>query len=202
MVIDEIEFPVDPGQQSEHRSFAIAAILCSVTFLESSLNELFASASEERLEVGGGLGGLTERERQTLRDVTGMVDRNRLLDKFQLVLHLLGREPFDRGAGPYQDADLLVKLRNVLVHSKPSWEAWGVPEDKLMKSLLGKHFSTHPFINVNPTTLAPFFPDRCLGADCARWALHAARSFGDAFFDRLGVAPAYAIRHGRRGRVN
>jgi hypothetical protein len=32
MVIDEIEFPIDPGQQIEHRSYVIAAILSSVAF--------------------------------------------------------------------------------------------------------------------------------------------------------------------------
>jgi hypothetical protein len=69
MVIDEIEFPIDPGQEREHRSYAISSILSSVAFLEASLNELLASASDDYLRLGGGRGPLTNRERQLLCDV-------------------------------------------------------------------------------------------------------------------------------------
>jgi len=178
---------------TEHRSFAVAAILASVAFLEAAVNELFASASAPNLEVGGGRGGLTANERETLVDVNDALANNRTLERCQLVLHLLGRQPFDRGTAPFQDVDLLVKLRNSLVHYKPEWRAGGIEggqsaaDSKLAKGLQTKHFSHNPFTGAGN----PFFPDKCLGHGCAAWVWKAALAFADEFFHRLGVTPVY-----------
>ena len=32
-----------------------------------------------------------------------------------------------------------------------------------------------------------FFPDRCLGYGCAKWAIVSARAFADEFYNRMGV---------------
>ncbi|MER5638861.1 hypothetical protein ABT095_18090 [Kitasatospora sp. NPDC002227] len=188
------------AEQTEHRSYVVASVLASVAFLEASLNELFASAPHENLEVGGGRGALSAGERRSLTDLTGMLDRNDFLDKFQLVLHLLGKQPFDRGAQPYQDAQLLVQLRNVLVHYKPRWRPGGddsgqsIQASGLTKGLADRKFSLNPFTGQGN----PFFPDKCLGHGCTTWALTAALDFADGFFARLGVTPVY---QGVRGRL-
>jgi hypothetical protein len=191
-------------EQIEHRSCVTAAILSSITFLEASLNELFASAADDDHDFGEGEVALTEKDRKVLCDVSETVETVRFLDKFQLVLHLLGREPFDRGTQPYQDIALLVRLRNLLVHSKPGWTpfyaAWDeISDDKLMRSLAEKKFPVHSFTNEG----RPFFPDRCLGAACANWAWQTAKDFADEFYKRLGLTPPYApSRGGRRKRTD
>jgi len=37
----------------------------------------------------------------------------------------------------------------------------------------------------------PYFPDHCLGAGCAHWAVATARGFTDDFFARLNLRPNY-----------
>jgi hypothetical protein len=201
MVIDEIEFPIDPGQKSEHRSYAISAILSSVAFLEASLNELLASVSDDYLRLGGGRGPLTSNERQLLYDIRDGLGPP-FLDKFQRVLRLLGRQQFDRSAQPYQDTETVVRLRNMLVHAIPAMIPLGstiqVAEDEVLKSLASKNFPSHPFAHTND----PFFPDKCLGAACANWAERTVREFANDFFRRLGITPDYTLQSYRRRHAN
>jgi hypothetical protein len=42
-----------------------------------------------------------------------------------------------------------------------------------------------------PKMVYPFFPERCLSADCAFWAANAALSFADDFFYKIGINPVY-----------
>lgn len=197
---DIIWEPWEREDHIAHRSYVMATVLSSIAFLEASLNELFASAGDDSLIVGGGRGSLTEKERHALCAVWGMIERKPLLDKCQLVLDLLGREPFNTGRSPYQNTYLLVKLRDLLVHSKPGWTPHGDPDRGLLKSLgslaVEKKFRPHLFADDN----SPFFPDRFLGADCAHWARKTAIGFADEFFERLGVKPAYAQKWVRRRR--
>jgi hypothetical protein len=176
------------ADQREHRSYVIASILSSVAFLEASINELYASASDPIIkEVGG---ELAEAERSRLADVAEFIERDRTLARFQLTLHLLGKEPFDRGRQPYQNADTLVKLRNELVHYKPRHRSGGdqfTNSDKWLQSLYQKKFSPNPFTG----TANPFFPDRCLSHGCTVWAWNAALAFANDFFSRVGVTPIH-----------
>jgi hypothetical protein len=174
--------------QREHRSYVTASILSSVTFLEASINELFASARYDNLEVGG---KLSQPERDHLTGAAEMLANNRLLDRFQLALYLLDRTPFDRGAQPYQDAQALVNLRNELVHYKPQFRTGASEEPvevaKWIKGLADKRFSVNPFTGDQN----PFFPDRCLSHGCTVWAWNAALMFCDEFFNRVGVKAVY-----------
>jgi hypothetical protein len=132
------ELNLDPFPSDEHhahRSYVMATILSSVTFLEASLNELLASAGDASLPVGGTRGSLTEGERDTLKIIREMVEKNRFLDQFQLVLYSLGREPFEKGKKTYQDTAQLVKLRNLLVHAKPGWTTYPDLEKEAEDSL-------------------------------------------------------------------
>jgi hypothetical protein len=63
----------------EHRAYAIASIVASESFLEASINELYASASHENLNVGGGQGGLSRDKRDALMDVADLISGNRIL---------------------------------------------------------------------------------------------------------------------------
>jgi hypothetical protein len=174
--------------QRDYRSYAIASIFSSVAFLEASINELFASASYSNLEVGG---SLAEAERECLVGAADLIERNNLLDKFQLALYLLHREAFDAGNNQsYQDAKILVSLRNELVHYKPRFRA--VTSEfsesaKWARALYGKRFSLNPFTGSGNA----FFPDKCLSYGCTAWAWNAALSFTDDFYNRVGVRPVY-----------
>jgi hypothetical protein len=175
----------------EHRSLAVASILASVAFLEASVNELFASASHDNLELAGGQGQLTAPQRVVLTAAAEMIEGNRLLDRFQLALLLLGHGTFEPGRQPYQDAQLLVHLRNELVHYKPQFRAGaGAPTSEgWLRGLESKLTSTNPFTG----TGNPFFPDRCLGHGCTVWAWNAALRFCDSFFRQIRVKPVHDL---------
>ncbi|MBW1600408.1 hypothetical protein [Streptomyces sp. JJ38] len=178
------------SQQAEHRSYAMASILATVAFLEASLNELLASASKDHLPVGGGQGTLSVDERNALTGLMKALDERSiaLLARIQLVLHLLRRQPFGEGGKEYQDARLVVQLRNELVHYGPGWGTgpWA-KERKLATELAQRKFQANPFSAEGH----PFFPDRCLGHGCTTWAWNTVVTFTDGFFNQLGVTPIY-----------
>lgn len=167
----------------EHRSVVLASILSSSTFLEACLNELFASAEHPDLQVGG---ALPEEERGVLVGSGELFENTRLLDRFQLALYLLRKERFEKGGNPYQDSELLVTLRNALVHRKAEWSP-GTASDRFTARFREKNISSNPYTSEGN----PFFPDQLLSYGCARWAWGAALAFTDEFFLRVGVAPPY-----------
>ncbi|MFB7609836.1 hypothetical protein [Streptomyces gardneri] len=178
-------------QAAEHRTYAMGAVMTAFAFLEASVNELLASATEDQLEMGGGRGGLTAEERAalvTLQQAWG--DRGpSLLERAQLVLHLLRRDPFNKGEEPFQSADVLRRLRNALVHYRPEWRAVGAgrADDKIAKDLAHLPIAPHPFA----TKSHPPFPDRRLGHGLASWAWKTSLAFTDDFLARVGVQPVY-----------
>ncbi|MGW0944522.1 hypothetical protein ACWD4O_18535 [Streptomyces sp. NPDC002623] len=182
-----------PDKEAEHRSYAAAAILASVAFMEASLNELLASADHENLGVGGALGGLPQDERQALTALKKAWGRSgpSTLDRLQLVLHLLRREPFKRGASPFQEAQLVVSLRNDLVHYPAEWRVGvGATEEEARKGLAAKlkgKFPENPFMPKQN----PYFPDRCLGHGCTAWAWKSIFELMEKFFEQVGVTPIF-----------
>lgn len=176
--------------QKRHRAFTTASIFASVAFLEACINELFASVEHDNLEVGGRLPSV---ERMRLVEMRIYLARLPALDRFQAALRLLGKQPFDRGGPPYQDAALLVRLRNALVHYEPRWRPAGsevsasIDESGLTKALASKRFTANPFTGAGN----PFFPDQCLGHGCTSWAWESALALADAFSGRLGVKAPY-----------
>ena len=172
-----------------HRSVVTASILASAAFQETVINEVIGAAAHPNLE---GSGQLPEADRRKLTDLGQELDRISTLSRYQMVLHLLDREPFDRGAQLFQDADLLVALRNALLHYKPRWRPGagsGLSEMSLDKRLAQRQFPLSPlFPDVNP-----FFPDRCLSFGCANWAVRSAIRFANEFHTRLSIEPVYAF---------
>jgi hypothetical protein len=122
-------------------------VLASVAFLEASINELLASAKHDNLEAGG---KLSAAQRDRLAGAAELIEGNNFLDRFQLVLYMLNKTPFNRGAHPYQDTSLLVRLRNELVHYKPQFRQHTAADEHIKgerwhRGLADKHFVLNPF---------------------------------------------------------
>lgn len=125
----------------ERRACVTGAILTSVAFLEATANELFSDAADVVPGIPGAasstlmlgrLNGLTADTIQRYRAMWKLSVPRRanyqVLNKFEIALALADKEPFDRGSRVYQEAALLIKLRNSLIHYEPSWAPRG--EDK------------------------------------------------------------------------
>ncbi len=114
-----------------------------------------------------------------------MVNRISTLGRYQLALDLLGRKTFDYDRQPYQDASLVIRLRDDLMRSTQHVVSHADSRQNvsLWRSLERIQFPVSAF--ASPAT--PFFPDRCLGHGCTRWAWNSALALTDEFFQRVGM---------------
>jgi hypothetical protein len=176
----------------EHRAYVTGSILLSVSFLEATINEVFADADDNSNTVKH----LNPEVRVLMANMWRLgVHRSAafsILNKFKLALVLAGKPLMDSGP-PYEQVLHLIKLRNALVHYEPEWitniseiDSEEVTVSKFEERLMGK-FPLNPLVGEEN----PFFPDRCLGYGCAKWALTNSVRFADEFFSRMGLSPTY-----------
>jgi hypothetical protein len=167
----------------EHAGYAVAAITLSVAFLEGLINELFEDAQTRAHRV------------ETLSKETARVmaefweDGERYigtLDKYQLALLFNGADRFDRGAEPFQSARTLIALRNALSHFKPSTHDNDAPGamNRRLTGLFAKSALLSDADGSDWTIWA-------LAAPGARWAVETAKTFADAWSDRMGLPRLY-----------
>jgi hypothetical protein len=197
--VDETKIFLGPGRFSEdwlleHNAHVTASILSSVAFLEAAINELYADAFGNQTDQ---LRELDSRSLDLLARHWAKTKSDRkigTLEKYQCALKVSGRETFEEGKTPYQNAKSVVALRNALVHYVPeSRETASFVNHEiafvkdLEKRLKGKFPSSPLYRNSGEA----FFPARCLSAGCAKWVVKNCLTFTDAFFLRLGVTPIY-----------
>jgi hypothetical protein len=168
----------DESTKSEHRANVVAAIMQSVAALEAEVSEVLFHGPGHHL----GSNGIDHVARDFLRPLVEMIDRQETLRRYELVLHLLKKPVLDRGVQPYQGADLLVKLRNELVHYKSRW-GQEMERQKLFERLRQLRFENPPFIPYHGTN---FFPHQLLSSSCASWAMSTTTEFISTFYSLLG----------------
>ena len=188
------------GAFIQHRAYVMGAIFSAVAFLEATINELFLdTVAENDIDVGIASGELPwyHRGRKPRGPYTALpnalrsqmaqqwqqeVRKLKPLLRFQRALQVAGKDPYHKGRPPYQDVDLLMRLRNALIHYEVEWVQAG--EHRIENALRGR-FPLNPFF---PEDLDnTFYPDKCLGHGCAKWAVHSSLEFADSFHDRLPV---------------
>lgn len=166
------------AEQVEHRGLVVAVVMQCAAALETESHEIAVHGPGAHLGSNG-----TDMEAQRfLHPISEIVDDQSTLDRFDLMLHLLGKSPIDHGQEPYQSASLVVRLRNEIVHYKSRWGA-EMKSTKLYKALLACGHKPPPFMpeGVN------YFPLRCLNADLAAWCVTGTVAFLDLVYSRLGT---------------
>jgi hypothetical protein len=98
---------VGPRAQSE----ALIAVVFAFIALEAFINELSDFASETPPDSSMAVLGSLMRDLNESRASIGV--------RFQFAKWILSKEPFDKGGQPYQDFQLLIKLRNTIIHLPP-----------------------------------------------------------------------------------
>ena len=154
--------------------------------MEASINELFQDVVDAHESY---ISPLAENIRELMASHWNLTEgQNRsalgVVDRYQLVLSFAGLPMFPKGEQPTQDAHLLVRLRNYLIHYKPEDVSRG-DEHRLEKQLRGK-FQENRMMPGNP-----FIPDRCLGVGCAQWSVNVSKDYVDQFYERIQVVPNY-----------
>jgi len=170
---------------NEHRAYVTGAVILATSFVEATINELFSNASEGTSEQ------TKEMRTETLDLLVSVwklpkIERLSILEKYQLALTLAKRELFDKGASLYQNAHLLIALRNELVHYKPTWVGGDIDLTKLQRQLQALKFSLNPLMPNNP-----FFPDQCLSHGCAKWAVEASLLFVREFSRQMSITALF-----------
>jgi hypothetical protein len=171
----------------QHRAYAVNAVLSAVVFLEALVNETFQDAADGNASRIVPLDHrCIERMGEFWNDPEAPGQYARTLDKFQKALLLADRPQLDAGAAPYQDAKLLIGIRNRLVHFRPAWMTAG-EESKEEAQLKGKFVQNALMAGMGN----PWFPDKCLGAGCAQWSWKTSLALADEWTKRLGIPRPY-----------
>jgi hypothetical protein len=113
-----------------------------------------------------------------------------ILEKYDILLDLLEKEPFHKGKHPYQDASLLVEIRNELVHFEPRWYKFNTEEEypnpinphKLESKLKGRFKPSH----LHKTDYF-LFPHYCFSSDCLDWAFNTAKCMAAELASNTGL---------------
>jgi hypothetical protein len=187
---------VPPEARLRHEAFTLNSVLSSVSFLESTVNELYADAADEAYNFAD------EKHEALLRLISEKwknaknFDRAPVLTKYQKILVIAEKNPFDEEDPAFANVRELIEIRNHFLHFKREWVVVGAGRnlqkseetltDKFEK-VLRKKFATNPLAAKN----LPFFPDKCLGHGCAEWAVINSIIFVDAFFRRLDLPVPY-----------
>ena len=172
----------DEATQCEHRGLICAVIMQCVAALETEAYEVCTHGPGAHL----GSNGTDALAREFLAPLSDFVDEQSALARFDLILHLLKKPPLDKGVHPYQDAALVARLRNELVHYKSRWGT-DMTGSKLRAALQLLGHVAPPFTSPGMA----FFPQRCLSADCGAWALASAIAFLETFYEALGIASPF-----------
>ena len=106
-----------------HSCHVTTSIMSAVAFLEACVNELFTVCAEHPDDIQvrghpqdprfGCIGTAAIQQIGAVWQVEGFQRYAKLLDKFQTALRLANKPAFSLGANPYQDAKLVVQLRNI-----------------------------------------------------------------------------------------
>ena len=142
------------------RADAIVAMLFSAATLEAFIGEFAERAHNTGSDTA-----------KHIADVLGELEENRasLRVKFLVLSELLGKRAYTKGSQPYQDFDLLINIRNTIVHMKP--ESLKFEPDNIVKDFQSRGLCARPVKKPTITTddLPHLIRDIATPA-AARWA--------------------------------
>jgi hypothetical protein len=188
-------------ERLRHEVYILNSVLSSVAFLESTINELYADAADDAYFF-------TDEKNEILLKTIGEkwrneknFDRAPLVNKYQKILFIAGKPPYDEDDPVFSNIRTLIEIRNYLMHYKREWivvqkgEMYGESQEthgEKLERLLRNKFFYNPLAQKN----RPFFPDTCFGHGCAEWAVNNSLAYTDEFFSKLELpAPYDGIRN-------
>ena len=163
---------------TRHRASVTGAIVSSVAFLESSINELYL----EFQRAGDDGSSIPTRAHTQLETLWPSVEGAPLTLRYKVALQAVDAERFNEKRSTYKNVERLLELRDALVHHQPERH-----DERQRHQSLQRRLRTC----FSPNTLlgprARWFPDVCLGAGCATWALKSVEAFSNEFCTRMGI---------------
>jgi hypothetical protein len=181
---------------TRHRACVTGAIVSSVAFLESSINELYL----EFALAGDDGSPIPTRAHTQLETLWPSAEGASLTLRYQVALQSVDAERFNEKRTTFKNVERLIELRDALVHHQPERHDERQRHQSLQRRLR-TCFAPNTLLHAH----ARWFPDLCLGAGCATWALKSAQAFSDDFCGRMGipsrVRPSPDARRPRPARI-
>jgi hypothetical protein len=177
---DELKSPAapDPGKAA-HRAHVTSAVVFSVGFLESSINEFYLEASDKNTTA---LAGMAEPQIEAVAALWPETEQRFVITKYNKALLACGKRQLDEESNLVQAVESAVVMRNAIVHYRPEWDDTRVIHADLQQRMKGR-FKENALAEQNSL----WFPHLCLGRGCAEWCVENAIAFMTEFCSRLGI---------------
>lgn len=166
----------------EQTACVSATIMLAVASMESNINEHLEDSNVLLPELSPG----------ARNEVCNLLSKATILDKYTRILVLKELPPFDKGRPTYQNAALLIAVRNELVHFHPEWHDSQDRHEKLGRALTGR-FALSPFMTEDTAVM---FPQRIISHGCTQWAVKSALALMEDFAKRVSL-PSRFLNHGK-----
>jgi hypothetical protein len=186
----------------EDMAYSIGAIMASVAFLESTINEFFQEFfyKFDNLTINKSYwmdlktkwdedAGRIQKMKKTLADKYGysskeIGDQSELITKYEIAHQILFNKQLDKSCDACVDFGNLIHLRNQLVHFKLKWQTTHPEEEDLyiMRLRFENKFKKNVFMEKSGNC---YFPDKCLGAGCAEWSIFVSTKFLNLFSNTI-----------------
>jgi hypothetical protein len=174
----------------ELRAFVMAAVILAWSSLDAALNEFILLNATERKSP------LNDVEKAIINAIRSENlrprERQHTLQLFNMMLRLLKKPQLAESEQPYQSANLVRHLRNMLVHPKPGWVVTFSenPNENLSEQQqIVKQLRSELNLDRDAT-----FPRDILDSKCANWAVSSSESFLREFVKRSGVGPGFVTK--------
>ena len=171
---------------TEITGYVTGTLLTASFALEAYINQVFIDGD---VFPAPHLGGNT----QELWNIWWrQIESKKTLDKYNLALDLKEQAHFTKDSSQpgnhlFLSANLLIDVRNALVHFKPQWDDEQKSHKQITQRLLKEPVNSSPF-----GSTSPLFPHDFMSHDMARWAVRAAWNFIEAFSQRAELPNKYA----------
>jgi hypothetical protein len=169
-------------ERVRYRADVTGAIIAAAAYLEAWIDELYVdlwrmTQNDQRHP---------RRELTSLHRVWSNATDAEVLQRYQQALAVADGDRYQANREPYASADAVIRLREYLVEYTP--KSVLKDEEGEMEKRLQALFSASSIAEAD----APWFPDRCMGAGCAEWAVKVVQDFTDDFSKRmqLPIQPA------------
>lgn len=156
-------------------SYSTACIFSVVASLESYINEIY---------IDGGI-NFPDIRAEVMEEVWKNTDKKPILEKYDFALLLKKKSLLIKGDGLYQNVNLVINLRNTLIHFKPEWDGQQSEHCKISAKLQGK-FGKSPFMENES-----FLPKAWASYECTNWAVKSCIDFIYDFENRFGVESCF-----------
>ena len=144
---------------------SLGVAMLSVAALESYANEMYFEGAVLKPGINAAAAA----------ELSEIVDKEQILRKYAIALAITSAKRMDMGTSNVQNAAVLIRLRNAVVHFRPEWFDDQDEHGKLSKQLASK-FQPSPFLPNEP-----IFPRAWASHSFTVWALKSTVAFLDHF---------------------